>query len=259
MLPWRKLGIMGLILTVLLFLLKLAVEAIYEQEVQNWWKNIAKPALALPITLHVWTIIVIVLLLVVVGGLAVLLAKRSFSADSFFCFRSDVPRFDPRLERGEDIWISGITLRGLRIAYWDHFQDAVDQGKRFRFLLVDPDNTSAINVLTANNPTFHEADMAKKVLQESVECFKLLAKESKSRKGAIEIKLFSSVPFYSMIIVDGNKPNGHMTVEMYGYQVAAGKRQGFKLTRTKDPKTFDFYLNQFCKMWEAARFLHIEE
>lgn len=260
----RNLVIGGVVLgslgSLLLFIFWETISAIFEQEVQNLWRDIAKPALASPITLSVGIIItiVVIMLLVVIGGTVVFI-KRSSSADRFFYSRSDIPCFDPRLEYGEDIWISGITLRGLRIQYRDHFQDAVDQGKRFRFLLVDPANTSALNILTANNPTFHEADRTKQILQESVECFELLSRESKSRKGAVEIRLLSSVPFCSMIIVDGNEHNGHMTVEMYGYQVAAGKRLGFKLTRAKDPQTFDFYLNQFHKMWDAARLPDVQE
>jgi len=252
--------VLGSLGSLLLFIFRETILAIFEQEVQNLWRDIAKPALASPITPPAGIIIAIavLMLLVVIGGTA-FLVKRSFSADSLFYSRSDIPCFEPRLEHGEDIWVSGITLRGLRIEYWDHFRDAVDQGKRFRFLLVDPDNTSALNILTANNPTFHQADVAKKILQETVECFQLLARESRSRRGAVEVRLLSSVPFCSMIIVDGDKPNGYMTVEMYGYQVAAGKRLGFKLTCTKDPQTFNFYLSQFHKMWDAARLPNIQE
>jgi hypothetical protein len=64
--PWaRRLGLAGLVISLVLVFVRFAVEAILEAEVQKWWQNYAKPFLSLPIEVKIqlWHLLTAILVI----------------------------------------------------------------------------------------------------------------------------------------------------------------------------------------------------
>jgi len=101
----RKWGLVGLSLLALLTLLKLAGEAIFEQEIQKWWEGELKPLLLSPIKVQFdvqcWIILIgMALLIAGLGGGVYLFANWRTRQSGIL---SDVPEFP------KDIDSTGLT------------------------------------------------------------------------------------------------------------------------------------------------------
>jgi len=83
--PWvRRFGFFGLLLFGIFVILSLAVEAIFEQEVQQWWERGLKPFLFSPTSIE---ILVSVQGWIVLAGVVVLVVGVSGAAYLFACLQ----------------------------------------------------------------------------------------------------------------------------------------------------------------------------
>lgn len=77
--------------------------------------------------------------------------------------------------------------------------------------------------------------------------------------GSLELRLTSMMPGFSMVIFNPEIQNGQMVVEYIGYRSRLDDRPHFDLDSANDRQWFDYYINQFNKLWSAATPYAFEE
>jgi hypothetical protein len=171
------------------------------------------------------------------------------SMDNLLRPRVAMPPFQLSLQY-EEIWIAGKNLLGLLNYYEREIQQAAVDGKRFRFLIIHPDNASLASALAASSLAHPSASITAQHSQEALARFERIV--GGAPQDAVEVRLADYIPPHSYQILDGRKPHGRMFVEMFGYKISSGERLHFCLARAKDSQAFNFHLVQFERMWEDA-------
>ena len=172
--------------------------------------------------------------------------QPKISIDSLFLPRGKMGSFEPRISAGNDIWVASRTLQTFMKEYEDFIQNAARQGKKFKFLLVNPENYQALNAIV-NTRTGGEYSHVSSAITEALDIMKRIRDNVPS--GSIEIKIANFVPLNLFRIVDPNKETGEIIIEYYGYKISTARRKHFVVNKKRDPETFSFYLDQFEQMW----------
>lgn len=173
------------------------------------------------------------------------------SADKLFLPRDELPSFESHCQKGEDIWVAGRSLRGLLNNHGKDIQAAAKSGKRFRFLIVDPDKPTVMDAMAAGSYTHPTGAAARQMGREALDHLKRLIENTPA--DAVEVRLTDHIPTCVYFIIDGEKPRGELYIEMYGYKISPSQRFHVHLTRSADHRTFASYFNQLNSMWQNAK------
>jgi len=71
--------------------------------------------------------------------------------------------------------------------------------------------------------------------------------------GNAELRLLSIVPPFSLLIIDVGKPDGKVQVSPYSYRIDSSDRPHFVLRNSTDKHWYDFFVEQFDKLWIDAK------
>lgn len=175
-----------------------------------------------------------------------------FSVDSMLLSREKMGSFEEQLIEGDNIWIASRTLHAFMKSYVVSIQKAAQKGKKFRFLIVNPENLHALESIAVtrveSNVSFLSSSMA-----ETLSLILLIQK--KAPKNSVQIKVVDFIPLNMIRVVDPHKETGEMIIEHYGYKVSTGQRRHFIVNKKRDPETFSFYLDQFEQMWNDGKYV----
>lgn len=177
--------------------------------------------------------------------------EPSLSADRLFLIGSHQKPFSVWLDQADDIWVSGMALNELIRNYGEQIQAAAKaRGKRFRFLVVNPDNPSLMEAL-ANSSSLHpKAKESELNIRQAVIWMANI--RSRTPRGSIEVRLVNHIPTCAIMVIDGNRKDGRILIDLYGYKVSPAERQLMQLKRSADERTFNYFLDQFNRTWNAA-------
>lgn len=174
------------------------------------------------------------------------------SADNLFLTRDELGSPLSWLQEWGEMWVSGKDLIEFITRYAGEVeQAAIKNRKRFRFLIIDPDNPTVISTVAASSKLRPNAPAREIMVRQALTYLESIT--SKTPTGAIEVRLANWVPTNSYVIVDGRREHGRMVVEMFGYKIASSERLHVTLTRVADSQTFAYHLKQFESMWQEAK------
>lgn len=153
--------------------------------------------------------------------------------------------FEVLLENIEHVDILGLSLVGVVTHYRSFLLTRARAGCKFRFILVDP-NSYAVSSAVG----FVEADeqYRKEEIQNSIRRLEPLLET-----GNAQLRFTSVAPCFSLVILDPDEPTGQVRVELYVYNVDVSDSPHFILTQDLDKKWYDFFRQQFNKLWKDAR------
>lgn len=181
--------------------------------------------------------------------------ESKVSADELFKARKQLPSFDFLLEQGEIFWIGGKNLVGLLNNYGRQIQKAANEGKKFRFLIHNPNKSALIEIQSASSYTHSSVKTLEQKLQEAIFIFGDLL--NNTPKDSIEIRLTDSLLTNAYLIIDSKKAYGHMIVEFYNYQISSGEQNSLYLKKQSEDRIFNYYLRRFESRWKKSETLNI--
>jgi hypothetical protein len=174
------------------------------------------------------------------------------TAKLFLKTRVQKPPLEELLASAQEVWINARNLNTVIIPHYNLFERRLAEGCSFRIIMIDPDSLSAqLASEIGLNPTGYKDRM-----QMAITSLKQLAGQP-TNTGRLELRLINFLPPFSLLIKDGKRSYGWMSVELYGYRVSARERPSFELTSSTDELWFKFYLKQFEDMWENAHEYHL--
>jgi hypothetical protein len=143
------------------------------------------------------------------------------------------------LENARSISFCGATLSTTIQQYRREFARLAKKGKKFRFLVVDPQVYQGDH---EDKRYFNQGAM--------VEFAGLLAE---TPRGKIEVRLIGRYPSEKLIIIDGGGlSENQIVVEMYGYRDSKTNRPYFIVRQDHDPQWFTYFNQVFEAMWQDA-------
>lgn len=171
--------------------------------------------------------------------------------DDLFRTRQEVPPpFPSWLQECEEMWVSGKDLVNLLRQYGRQIQEAAQTKKKcFRFLILDPDDQELMEIVARSTGLYLGPEERAAGIHEALAILGRIVEDTP--RDAVQVRLANWVPTHTHVIVDGRTHRGRMIVEMFGFRIAAGERLHITLTRAKDPRTFEYHLEQFERMWDA--------
>lgn len=170
----------------------------------------------------------------------------SSGANSFFVRR--MPNLIERLRTAKSISINGITLSTTSGTFFGVFEQRIKDGAQIRLMIVDP-NKPVMDIIVNRFHKHQDTEKAKREIEHTLDNLKALASIIPTR-GRFQVRLFPHAPPYGIWIIDANRPNAEIWVELYSYRDYP--EPTFHLLPLRDGEWFEFFNNQFETMWSAS-------
>jgi hypothetical protein len=167
--------------------------------------------------------------------------------------RVSKPPFDTLVQDHDTIWLSGTSLVNILRHYGNHIQQFANNGKQFKFLITNPDNPTLLKIFSKSSPSDETIPELKIRGHQAIGIIQRLQKDTP--KGSIEAKIVDYLFAQSYFILDGDKPNGVIHIEMYGYKIATGDKLTLTLKCKDNNSSYAHHVEQFKKMWNDAKSL----
>lgn len=165
------------------------------------------------------------------------------------------PTFVSDLAAANEIWMTGITLRGTTTGNFHDFKRKAEQKGRFRILIIDVNKIDMDKVLRqfsrGGSAEQFRADF-KQTLNQYQEIRGLA-----SNPGDIQVRLIDFVPPFRLYIFPKVEGDGVSYVEIYSYRASLGSVPKFRISRQKNPEWYEYFVDQFETMWQDAEVVNI--
>ena len=165
--------------------------------------------------------------------------------------RSELVRMKELAAGATEICAAGISLISIIRPYDDFYIQKLRDGCNMRFLLLEPDSDIVM--------VWDEGQLApgtKNEIETSLRVLDNLIRQ-KNLKGKCEVRVSRAYLPFSIVIVDGEKDRGMMTVEMLVYKKSLAERPHFQLLRREQERWFQFFYDQFERRWREGRPWHL--
>lgn len=172
-------------------------------------------------------------------------------ADSVFKSRSNMPSFETLLQQCDEIWIAGKSLSNFIGTHGKQIEKSAHNGTKFRCLIHNPQNSILMEALASNSFSNPDAKTIKNLVNSGLLQLKRI--KDSCPPGHVDIRLVNSILPNGFTIVDGQKEDAVMYVELFSYKISLGDRLSIFINRKRDPKTFSFYIQQFENLWRDSK------
>ncbi|MCB0208408.1 MAG: hypothetical protein KDJ52_03740 [Anaerolineae bacterium] len=160
--------------------------------------------------------------------------------------RADILTPPVHAKNASEICILVIHGSSVIVSNMGFFEDKIKNGCKIRFILLNPDSPS---IQTWNlRSKFSDATPYIKSSMEQLQQLMLLPEVGKR----CEVRLAEVFMPFSLFAIDLSKRSGSMIVEYAGYKLPIDERPHVHLTVTDSPYWFEYYRQQFEKVWSEA-------
>jgi len=170
------------------------------------------------------------------------------NASSFFVDGAKEFPIYESIQNAENIDLCGTTLMQVGTQFRGVYEEKLRSGCNLRLLLIDP-NSHAVELVGKRNYEAKSSPEALRVyLNVSIDNLRALNSLS-DKKGACEIRTLDHAPAIGMIIVNRDKENSEIFVQIFPYKTPHTNRPWFHLREDKETKWYNYFKNQFDLMW----------
>ena len=172
-------------------------------------------------------------------------------SDVFIPFGEGIRGLSQRLLQTDEVWILSRTCRRLWTDYGDELQTIARRGG-LRLLILDP-NDGALNMVARSAAWQRPGDGER--LKTDVEQFvnRLEHIQGTLRLNHFEVRLIDYLPAWTLILINPNKSDGIVYVELATYRSHPRKRPSFVVERGVDYDLFDQLRSEFEEMWNSTQ------
>lgn len=160
------------------------------------------------------------------------------------------PRYDDELAAAEQIFIAGVTLSRTVRTYLGIFEERLKAGASIRLIIIDP-QSNVVEQAALRSFGVTDARYYPNRIRPTLDIFKILA-SLPNLKGSLELSLLPFLPSFGLIMIDPDKTEGKIYVEIYQHKSVA-LNPAFVLERGSEPTWYDFFREQFDLLWDSAR------
>ena len=169
--------------------------------------------------------------------------------DEYFSIRGET--IDEALTNASTITICGRTLTGSLRTHASSIRSRLEVGGSIKVLMVDHNRDDVLDELV--KLSYSKAgtkDNYRSLIEFNAELLNNLG-VAESASGSLEIGYLPFVPGFGMTLIETGQEDDFIFVEIYQHLVNSSP--GFKIDRTKAPRSFKGYKTQIEKMWRECR------
>ncbi len=170
-------------------------------------------------------------------------------------FQTEPTSLDEEISDFTELYVVAMNMRRTLTNYYGIFEHKLKDGANLRFLLVDP-TSDAVPIIAERNYVYRDVEKLQEAIQSTLDNLSYLAK-TKPVKGSLEFKVLRFVPSFGMTLVNPERPDGKIRVDLYPYRVPPDTYPSFWVTRESDEHWYQFFLEQFYLLWESGK--HLEQ
>lgn len=182
-------------------------------------------------------------------------------AGQFFAenYVSNSEEFQSAIQNARTISVLGFAQNRMTGAFSGEMAGICARQGTLRFLLMDPDGDA---VSSANLRSFSPKEPTA-ARHQHVAALALLASIARGvPSGSLEVRVVDLIPPFTVFIFDeDDEERAQAFVWLMPWREPSRRRPGFRVLRRDDPDWFDFFSNQFEKLWssEYARSIALED
>lgn len=171
-------------------------------------------------------------------------------AEDFFTKR--LPSLEPYLTKAQDIRICGYSLQRTIRENSYIFAQRLKDGATIQVLIVNP-------VILEDKPVVSEPGEKHDPLgaMVAIKTLKWLVKQPEI-KGSIQVKFMEEEPRFNIIAIDPDDDSGIIFVEFYPQRWVPGIRPRMELTSERDGFWYQYFKDQFIRIWDEYTLYHME-
>lgn len=166
-------------------------------------------------------------------------------------FTTESIPFEEEMTDFTELYVVAMNLRRTLTNYYGCFEKRLSEGANLRFLLVDP-TSDAVPIIAERNYVYRDAKQLSGVIQSTLGNLAQLCADQPV-KGTIEVRVLRHVPAYGLTLLNPERSNGRIRIDLYPYQVPPDTYPSFWVTREQDEHWYQFFLNQFYLMWDSGK------
>jgi len=148
--------------------------------------------------------------------------------------------FEERFSNASNVELMGRSLGGILPGIAPIIRERAKAGCNFRILITDPEYFQTLEKSGYSSGSVF-LDISLRIL------------ERLSKIDNIEIRFMKFPPNYSLLVIDLDKHHGSIQVELYTNAADTHKRPHFTLTQFTDKGWYEFYKNEFEKVWITSK------
>jgi len=165
--------------------------------------------------------------------------------------QKSLPDFRSRLASAKSISISGVSLAGTSNNMLNTIQDRMQKGTPVRILVTDPDPEKPIADVAAYRLEKHQdPEMLRRSIMHAIDNFSLMVKHDPKGE-LLNIRVLPYPTIFGIWLIDYGTPDAEVWVEIYLFRKTP--EPAFQLLPRRDGEWYDFFVEQFEKMWSASR------
>lgn len=168
--------------------------------------------------------------------------------------REHLPVFWSKAPDATEIFVVGVSLISVVVNNEVTFEKLIKDGRRLRFLLLDPKSPAAPMWDRTNRPSTVCDD-----IDRTLNVLSLLKCLEKTYKGQCLVRLSQFLPPFSSVLLELPKGSSQMLVEFHTYNRALVERPHIMLKSSIDDKWFGFYKAQCEQLWQDSVSADLED
>lgn len=174
--------------------------------------------------------------------------RQQAKADDFFL----ATELDDSFFRdAQETLICGLLLSTTARKYMAVLTERLQGGGTARVLLLDPTDTHVTHIMVSRSPGVTTPDFWTEKLNNTVNILRIIAEASQT-SDAFQLGYLRFPPSFGLMIVHNKNGTSKAYVEIY-HALSGEKNASFILERQRDAHWFDFFCDQFEKMWRTSR------
>lgn len=170
------------------------------------------------------------------------------SAEDFFT--KDKPDLRQEVRAARDIRILGVTLSRTIRNIIDELQHGAVDGAVIKVALIDP-MTDAPAQAAARSTISGQPGVFDNRLRPTIDLLVELAR-TPGAEGRVEVRFLPFVPAFGLILLDPQRANGRIYVDVYSHKSAGGDAV-FTLAPHRDAHWYPHFEAEFERVWEVGR------
>ena len=170
-------------------------------------------------------------------------------AEDFLKTRDAFIPFNERISGAQNVYIQGLSAHSLLSSWTGYIKEKLqNQRANIQILILNPD--SPVIESAAKNLDVPPSQLINEINSTLMKIQRISA--DREIIGSINTKVMSANPNHSMVLIDPDKPEGTIIVELIGYRSDLHKRPHFEFTKQKDGVWYEYFLHQYKYLWESA-------
>lgn len=175
------------------------------------------------------------------------------TADNFFDLYDEPNKLRIFLPDAKSAFFWGVTLHRTIPACAGAIKRSLERGAKLRFLLAKPYSSALNTAVFIREPESSQA-RENNDLYKSIEQLVAIVK-SVDKINNIEVRTIDYFPPYAIFAIDADSEKGIMTIVPFTFKTFTENRPSMNLLKQRDQHWFEFFEEQFEKVWlEAAPF-----